>query len=99
MNIEEKSFYDPIKRTGSLLCHVHCSENDRDIVGSGNVAWDEVFKGLTEIKYDEWLSLAAFTPHSGMTVETVWRQMAPSAEALASQSITFMRNMLRKYQP
>ena len=99
MNIEEKNFYDPIKRTGPLLCHVHCSENDRDIVGSGNVEWNEVFKALTEIKYDKWISLAAFTPHSGTSVETVWRQMAPSAEALASESIAFMKTMLRKYQP
>ena len=36
MNIEEKSFYEAVLSARGLLGHVHASENDRSIPGSGH---------------------------------------------------------------
>jgi len=38
MNIEEKNYFDPIVKTGNLLCHLHCCENERRQEGRDNVA-------------------------------------------------------------
>ena len=99
MNIEEKNFNDPIVNAGETLCHFHCCENDRGVAGTGNINWDEVFKALARIHYDKWITLESFT----QDIETVaastaiWRQIAPSADALASQGLTFLQSMESKY--
>jgi len=99
MNIEEKNYYDPIVNTGQLLGHVHCCENDRGIAGTGNVNWEEVFKGLAEIGYDKWITLESFTPEIKSVAATtaIWRQLAPSADALASDGLKFLKSMENKY--
>jgi D-psicose/D-tagatose/L-ribulose 3-epimerase len=99
MNIEEKNYYDPIVNTGELLGHVHCCENDRGIAGTGGVNWDEVFKGLAEIGYDKWITLESFTPEIKSIAATtaIWRQLAPSADALASEGLKFLKSMETKY--
>jgi D-psicose/D-tagatose/L-ribulose 3-epimerase len=99
MNIEEKNYYDPIVNTGALLGHVHCCENDRGIAGTGSVNWDEVFKALAEIGYDKWITFESFTPEIKSIAATtaIWRQLAPSAETLASESLKFLKSMEKKY--
>jgi len=99
MNIEEKNYYDPIVKTGKLLGHMHCSENDRGVAGTGSVNWDEVFKGLADIGYDRWITLESFTPEikSVAASTAVWRQLAPSADALASEGLRFLKSMESKY--
>jgi len=99
MNIEEKNYNDPIVNAGDKLCHFHCCENDRGVAGTGNINWDEVFKALSKIRYDKWITLESFT----QDIETVaastaiWRQIAPSADVLASQGLTFLQSMESKY--
>ncbi|MDH5363148.1 MAG: sugar phosphate isomerase/epimerase [Aigarchaeota archaeon] len=99
MNIEEKNYYDPIVNTGELLCHMHCCENDRGVAGTGSVDWDEVFRGLAEIGYNRWITLESFTPEikSVAASTAVWRQLAPSPEALASEGLKFLKSMEKKY--
>jgi hypothetical protein len=97
--IEEKNYYDPIVETGELLCHMHCCENDRSTAGTGSVNWDEVFRALAEIRYDKWITLESFTPEiKGIAASTaIWRQLAPSADALASEGLKFLKSMQEKY--
>ena len=99
MNIEEKNYYDPIIKADKLLCHFHCCENDRGIAGTGNVNWDEVFRGLADIGYDNWITIESFTPEiKDVAASTaIWRQLAPSADALASESLRFLRSMQAKH--
>jgi len=99
MNIEEKNYYDPIVETGKLLCHVHCCENDRSIAGTGSVNWDEVFRALAKIGYDKWITLESFTPEIKEVAAStaIWRQLAPSADALASEGLKFIKSMQEKY--
>jgi D-psicose/D-tagatose/L-ribulose 3-epimerase len=99
MNIEEKNYYAPIVKTGELLCHMHCCENDRGTAGTGSVNWDEVFKGLADISYDKWITLESFTPEikSVAASTAMWRQIAPSADALAADGLKFLKSMEREY--
>jgi len=99
MNIEEKNYYDPIVETGELLGHIHCCENDRGIAGTGSVNWDEVFRGLADVGYDKWITLESFTTEIKSVAATtaIWRQLAPSAEALASEGLKFLKSMENRY--
>jgi len=99
MNIEEKNYYDPIVNTGKLLCHMHCCENDRGVAGTGSVNWNEVFKGLADIRYDKWITLESFTPEikSVAASTAVWRKLAPSADALAKEGLRFLKSMEKKH--
>ena len=99
MNIEEKNFYDPIVSAGDLLCHFHCCENDRGVAGTGNVNWTAVFKALSKIHYDKWITLESFTPEiEAVAASTaIWRQIAPSADALASDGLRFLQSMETQY--
>ena len=85
MHIEEKSTPDAIRKAARHIKHFHTSENDRGIVGSGQVAWDATFDALNEIGYDGWLVVESFNaviPElAGATC--IWRPPAESPEALA----------------
>jgi D-psicose/D-tagatose/L-ribulose 3-epimerase len=99
MNIEEKNFYEPIVMAGKMLCHFHCSENDRGVVGTGHVNWCEVFRGLAEVDYDGWITIESFTPElkNIATKTAIWRQLAPNADFLASESLKFLKSMEKRY--
>jgi len=99
MNIEEKSFYSPIKKVGNLLHHLHCCENDRGVAGTGHVDWEGVFKALSEISYDRWLVIESFVPEmKKMAASTaIWRKIAPSADAIAQEGLAFLKNMAKEH--
>jgi D-psicose/D-tagatose/L-ribulose 3-epimerase len=59
-NIEEKSLPEAIRLTASAINHVHISENDRGIPGTGHVDFAAVFDALKQSKYDGWLTVEAF---------------------------------------
>lgn len=93
MHIEEKSTPDAIRRAGPHIKHFHTSENDRGTVGTGQVAWSETFAALDEIGYDGWLVVESFNAViaelAGATC--IWRPLAESPEALARESLEFLR--------
>ena len=99
MNIEEKNPYDAIVNTNDRLCYIHLCENDRGVAGTGNINWDVVFKGLSTIGYDKWITLESFTPEirSVAASTAIWRQVAPSADAIASDGLKFLKSMHEKY--
>jgi len=51
MNIEEDNIYDAIVRAGDKLGHVHIGETNRKSPGIGRFPWDELAKGLKDIRY------------------------------------------------
>jgi D-psicose/D-tagatose/L-ribulose 3-epimerase len=96
MNIEEKSLGDAIRAVGSRLQHVHSCENDRGVPGSGNVTWDEVAQALKKIHYDGPVVIESFTPEvkSIARAAAIWRQLAPSSDALAQDGLKFLQGLL-----
>lgn len=99
MNIEEKSFYDPIKNVGSNLCLLHCSENDRGTPGSGHVNWDEIFKALAETNYRGWLVIESFfEPMIDVPVaSSIWRKLATSPDEIPRKGIKFLKKKAKEY--
>jgi D-psicose/D-tagatose/L-ribulose 3-epimerase len=92
-NIEEKSVGPVIESIADSLVHVHISENDRGTPGTGHVSWDETFRGLRKIKYDNWLVIEAFgraLPALAAATK-VWRDLFPSAEEVYAQGLRFIK--------
>jgi len=98
MNIEEKSSGDAIRATGPRLKHVHACENDRGAPGSGNVAWHEVAQALKDIHYAGPLVIESFTSkvQSIARAAAIWRNLAPSQDALAEDGLKFLKGLFEK---
>jgi D-psicose/D-tagatose/L-ribulose 3-epimerase len=98
MNIEEKNSYEAIKRAGKRLFHFHACENDRGAPGSGkNIDWEGIGKGLKEVGYEGDAVIESFTPKtkSIAAAAAIWRQLAPTQDALAKDGLEFLRKTLR----
>jgi D-psicose/D-tagatose/L-ribulose 3-epimerase len=94
MNVEEKGFYDPIVATGNRMRYIHLSESDRGTPGTGNVHWDEVFRGLKAIDYDGRLVMESFAAINediaGATA--LWRDVVGDPDALIGEGLVFLRD-------
>lgn len=97
MNIEEKSLGDAIRSVGKRLQHVHTCENDRGTPGSGHVPWKEVAQALKDIHYDGAVVIESFTPKvkSIARAAAIWRPLAASPDALATEGVKFLRELLK----
>jgi D-psicose/D-tagatose/L-ribulose 3-epimerase len=93
MNIEEKGFYEPIVATGPRMHYIHLSESDRGTPGTGNVHWDEVFRGLKAIDFDRYLVMESFAAINedlaGATA--LWRDVVGDPETLIRDGLSFLR--------
>jgi D-psicose/D-tagatose/L-ribulose 3-epimerase len=100
MNIEEKSFYNALIQHKGLIGHLHFSENDRGIVGTGHVDWDGVFKALSEIEFAGIGSIESFVVEVPelAAATSIWRPMAPSGDALASEGLAFLKRVASLYR-
>ena len=56
MNIEEDSIYETIVDTGSLLRHIHVSDNNRKMPGFAHIDFDEIVRALKKIKYSKFIT-------------------------------------------
>ena len=91
-HIEEKNTADAVRRAGSRIAHVHISENDRGVPGTGSVAWDATFHALRDVGYDGWLTVEAFgnfLPNLAAATK-IWRPLFESEEQLARDAHTFL---------
>ena len=95
MNIEEKDLPAAIRSAGSLLHHVHCSENDRGTPGTGHTDWEGVFAALREVGYDGRLVIESFVLGNEAIAKAaaIWRDIAPSGDELARDGLRFLRRM------
>lgn len=95
MNIEEKDSAAGITATAKAgrLAHVHASENDRGIAGTGQVRWNEVAEALRGSGYDRWVVLESFDQNNQAirTAVSCWRPFYSSAEDFVRQGLAFVR--------
>ncbi|MDQ5810667.1 MAG: sugar phosphate isomerase/epimerase [Actinomycetota bacterium] len=94
MNIEEKGFYDPIVVSGSRMQYIHLSESDRGTPGTGNVHWDEVFRGLGAVGYNGRLVMESFAAVNEDIIgaTALWRDVVGDPQALIRDGLTFLRD-------
>jgi D-psicose/D-tagatose/L-ribulose 3-epimerase len=98
-HIEEKSQAGAIKTAAGHFAHVHISENDRGTPGTGQVRWDETFKALREVGYDDWLVIEAFgRALPGLAAATrVWRDLFPNPQEVYGQGLRFIREKWQQF--
>ncbi len=96
MNIEEASMYEAIKATGKDLWHFHVCASYRGVPGTDLIDWQKVFKALKEIDYQRWMVIESFAPDNPDIVKNVsiWRQLAPSPDAIAKEGLAFLKKHL-----
>jgi D-psicose/D-tagatose/L-ribulose 3-epimerase len=91
-HIEEKDPAGAIRRAGSRIAHVHISENDRGVPGTGSVAWSDTFGALRDVGYGGWLTVEAFgnfLPNLAAATK-IWRKLFDSEEELAADAYKFL---------
>jgi sugar phosphate isomerase/epimerase len=81
-----------------LLFHVHISENDRGIPGTGHVDWDGLFRGLQDAGYNGWLVIESFVPgiREVSKAAAIWWRIAPDGDAIAQEGLNFLKSKLEK---
>jgi D-psicose/D-tagatose/L-ribulose 3-epimerase len=92
-NIEEKSVGAAIRLAAPWIRHLHASENDRGIPGSGNVNWPEYFDAVAEIGYDRWITIESFGSTIGemSSAASIWRDLAPTPDSIAFDGLKFLQ--------
>lgn len=93
-HIEEKNQARAIETCKDETIHVHVSENDRGVPGTGQVDWDSFFQGLKASGYDGYLTIEAFgRALPALAAATrVWRDLFPDAMGLCRDGLTFMKS-------
>jgi D-psicose/D-tagatose/L-ribulose 3-epimerase len=96
-NIEEKSIGAALREAAPFLKHLHACENDRGVPGSGHVAWPEFFSTVAELGYDGWMTIESFGFSLGAlsAAAAIWRDLAPTPEAIAFEGVKFLRANVR----
>lgn len=97
-NIEEKDVADAFRSVDKRLKHVHACENDRGIPGTGHVEFASIAEVLKEIDYDAWITIESFgyTHKQLAAAAAIWRDLAPTPEAIAFEGIGLLRNIFQK---
>jgi D-psicose/D-tagatose/L-ribulose 3-epimerase len=96
MNIEERSIGDAIRAAGKRVIQLHTCENDRGAPGSGHVPWREVSDACRDIGFKGPYVIESFTDKvkSIARAAAIWRNFAPTQDALAEGGLRFLRETL-----
>lgn len=96
-NIEEKNIADAVRSLGYRLKHVHASENDRGLLGSGHVDFPEIVAALRQIAYDGYLMIEGFgySPDKVDSPGALWGDLKVSPEDIAFRGATYLGSLLR----
>jgi D-psicose/D-tagatose/L-ribulose 3-epimerase len=100
-HIEEKNVTQAITAAADSIGHVHISECDRGVPGTGQIHWKETFQALKNIKYDGWLMIEAFgraLPDLAAATR-VWRDLFASPEEVYTKGLKFMKQMWAANSP
>lgn len=95
-NIEELDMTKSYREALPYIKHVHISENDRGVPGTGHACGKEIFDVFKEGGYDGYLTIEAFNlgAPSLMGALHLWRTFAPSDDDLARNGCKYIRSML-----
>jgi D-psicose/D-tagatose/L-ribulose 3-epimerase len=95
-NIEEKSVAEAIRSLGKRLRHIHASENDRGLLGSGHVDFAKIIAVLFETGYQGYLMIEGFgySPKETTAPGALWADMTISPEDIAFKGTQYLRGLL-----
>lgn len=94
-NVEEKDIPVALQLLGAALYHVHLSENDRGIPGTGHVPFAQVFDALKQMNYAGAAVVESFatTIPEIARAAAIWRDLYPSSDSFAADSAAFLRGL------
>jgi D-psicose/D-tagatose/L-ribulose 3-epimerase len=97
-NIEERHPAEALRAVAKHLGHVHISENDRGVPGTGHVDWKGVLTTLKDVRYDGWMTIESFAqPEPDLAAAAaIWRDIAPSGDELAQNGLRFIRGLAKE---
>lgn len=92
-NMEEKNIAEALRSGGKHIRHIHTCENDRGTPGSGHVDWPGVFEAIRDLGYKDWGVIESFGANVPEIAQAarIWRDLAPSVEAIAFDGVEFLR--------
>lgn len=95
-NIEEKNIAAAIESLGPQLKHIHLSENDRGLLGSGHVDFPEVLRSLRRIGYSGYLMIEGFgyLSSEASAPGALWADAAVSPDRVARQGISYVKELI-----
>jgi D-psicose/D-tagatose/L-ribulose 3-epimerase len=96
-NIEEKNIPAAIESLGAQLKHVHLSENDRGLLGSGHVDFPEIWRSLQRIEYNGYLMIEGFGYLSSepSAPGALWADPAVSPDMIAQRGISYLKAQIQ----
>jgi D-psicose/D-tagatose/L-ribulose 3-epimerase len=97
-NIEERNIPEAIRFLGSNLKHIHASENDRGLLGSGHIPFQEIVLTLEEMGYTGYLMIEGFgySPKEKDSPGRLWAQKEVSPADLATNGVKYLNQLLRQ---
>jgi D-psicose/D-tagatose/L-ribulose 3-epimerase len=95
-NIEEKTIAAAVRALGKHLKHIHASENDRGLLGSGHVDFPAILAALKEMDYNGYLMIEGFgySPAEPNSLGALYGDMNVSPEDIAFKGATYLRSLL-----
>lgn len=100
-NIEEKNIPQAIRSAGQRLRHVHASENDRGLLGSGHVDFPGIINSLHDIGYTGSLMIEGFG-YSASEEEApgaLWADIDVTPEGIAFEGARYLRRLIDGISP
>jgi D-psicose/D-tagatose/L-ribulose 3-epimerase len=95
-NIEEKNIAGAVRCAGQRLSHLHASENDRGLLGSGHVDFPGIVATLKEIGYDGYLMIEGFgySATEKNSLGALWGDLNITPEDIAFQGAAYLLGLL-----
>jgi D-psicose/D-tagatose/L-ribulose 3-epimerase len=95
-NIEEKKLAESLRPLGKRLKHIHASENDRGLLGTGHVDFPCIVKMLKEMDYDGSLMIEGFgySTQEPESLGALYADPSVSPEDIAFKGATYLRSLL-----
>jgi D-psicose/D-tagatose/L-ribulose 3-epimerase len=99
-NIEEKNTAEAMHSLGQHLKHVHASENDRGLLGSGHVDFPAIVSVLREIHYEGYLMIEGFgySQDKMNVLGALWANPDVTPEDIAFGGAAYLRGLLNSSQ-
>ncbi|TQS19587.1 sugar phosphate isomerase/epimerase [Microbispora sp. KK1-11] len=95
MNIEEKDPLRAVRLAGARIAHLQVCGTDRGAPGSDHFDWTGFAAAVRDVDYGGPLVIESFTADNKTiaTAASVWRPLAPSQDALATEGLAFLRTL------
>lgn len=96
MNIEEQDLAAAIRTAGTHLAHFHACGNDRGAPGDDHLDWSGMASALRDVAFTGPVVIESFTAENKTiaTSASIWRPLARSQDAIATDGLAFLRELL-----